>query len=197
MTTIQNTIKEFAKLQGTKFVSVTYLSKGKKELARHTLLVGVDLNKVYKRDLALYKRLLKKTYELTWEYVALSELIQSLSESLSLGIGNNSRYTNKGAYENVLPGIKLHVESNQWHLYCLGVSKVKICQSCKHEQVHGKTCDNCKAKLGEYKEVKSSEKTLVKNHFKTRGKLAGFCQFSLEEKNLQSVRLNGKTLEIV
>lgn len=191
---LKKAIESLVSVQGSRFVSLTYKSKGTKELARHTLLLGVKLDKVYKRDLSLYRRKLSKLQGI--EQVACQELVDSLKESLTVGIGNNSANTNKDTYQHVTSGIKIHLTSDDIHLNGFTVSKVKICQSCANEGSKGETCDKCQASLGEYKEVKSSDKTLAKNRLRKMGKLGKIRQFILKESELQSVACNGKTLVI-
>lgn len=168
-------ISELAKIEGARFISLTYKAKGTGEVARHTLLIGVNLQRAYRADLAKLKRKVRSLDGV--KKIACRELIASLTESLTVGIGNNSAYTQKDTYENVLPGIKLHLENNELHLNAFSRAKVVLQE-------------------GEHKEVKSSEKTIAKNALRQSGRLGKFRQFILKTDNLEKVALNGKTLEI-
>lgn len=175
MQNIINAINELAKVRGCKFISLTYKAKGTGEIARHSLLFGVNIEKAYKADLAKYKRLLGKSTG--FRLLALQELIKSLEESLIVGIGNNSAYTCKDTYEYILPGVKTHLATNE--LYINGFSRGKVV-----------------LKAGEYPSVKSSEKTVAKNTLRKLGKLGSFRQFVLKAENIGRVAVNGKVLTI-
>ena len=53
-------IQQFVKVVGSRFASITYRAKETNELARHTILLGVDVMKAYKRDLAVMRKELRK-----------------------------------------------------------------------------------------------------------------------------------------
>ena len=112
--TITSAVAEIAAAQakGSRFASLTYRAKGTGELARFTVLLGADLEKAYRRDLAIIrKRISRNTDPLRGQ--ALAEIECSLAESLKVGIGNNSRYTKKETYVQVVPGIKVAKETGE------------------------------------------------------------------------------------
>jgi hypothetical protein len=165
-------IQELAKIGGCRFISLVYRSKETHELSRYVIGIGGKLERVYKRDLKVLS-LIQTHNEL--EETAKRELIDSLKDSLKLGIGNNPRYTCKGVYRNLFPGLKIQVETFDLHINGFLLSKKVI-------------------EAGEYKNVKSSAKTLKKNEYRRKMKTSRIRQFILP--NIQTAKLNGKTLEI-
>jgi len=156
-----------------RFASLTYTAKGTGEVARHTLRLGASVEAAYKKDLAT---LTAKRATLTGvSLVACDEIIASLTESLTVGVGNNSAYTCKGVFTHVCKGVKAHAETGEIHVTGFSRSKVTLSE-------------------GVHKKVNSSEKTLAKNALR-KGLLSGkFRQFVIL--NIESARLNGATLEM-
>lgn len=156
-----------------RFASITYKAKGTGELARHRLLLGVRLERAYKRDLAVMRRHLPRTTGI--ETMACQEIIDSLSESLAVGIGNNSGYTQKGKWENLMPGLRQDVATGAIQVYGFSRGKTVI-------------------EPGIYKTVKSSELTIAKNALRKRLKINRFRPFCFEA--IQTLRANGNVIEI-
>lgn len=201
MTTLQ---KILAAVTGAavnaQFVGLTYRAKGTGEVARHTLMLGVKLEHVYRRDLAVVNKRLQRnpfiakylqaTREKHEEMLndipvvelvrlqALTEIRDSLAESLKSGIGNNSRYTKQGYYTQVLPGVKVSNETGE--IYIAGFSRQKkVLQP------------------GTYKVVKSSPLTLCKNEERKSLKCSKFREFVVSADTLETVRANGRELELI
>lgn len=172
ITSLLTEIKTLAK-SGARFVSVLYTAKESGEIARHTVNVGVSIEKAYRRDLAVLKG--KRATLEGIDLVACDELIASLSESLTVGIGNNSAYTCAGVYEPLARGMKLHTEKGALHLFGFTVGKDVIVP-------------------GTYKKVNSSAKTIAKNALRRTLKSGKFRQFAVSE--LESVAMNGRTLAL-
>jgi hypothetical protein len=182
---LEKAVKALAAVEGCKFVSLVYKTKEKRdkagslidggEVARYTLLLGVHLDKAYKRDLALYKRKVKRLSGLAQQ--ACQELIDSLEESLKVGIGNNSAYTGKDAYLHILDGIKIHKDTGELHLNGFRRSKVVL-------------------KPGVHKTVNSAPKTIEKNKLRRLGRLGQFRQFALVPDNLKEVKVEGRCLVV-
>lgn len=168
-------LKRVADTAGCRFASITYKSKETGEIARHTLLLGVNVERAYKRDLSVYKG--KSARLQGVESVACGELIVSLEESLTVGIGNNSAYTCKDVYTPVAPGIKTHNETGAVYVNGFSLGK-KVLQP------------------GVYKAVKSSDKTLAKNALRKIGKMGRFRQFVIDPANVRQVRVMGRTFAI-
>jgi hypothetical protein len=157
--------------KGARFSSFTYRAKGSGELARHVVALGVNIEKAYRRDLAILKG---KLPHLTGVHAtACQELIASLENSLDKGIGNNDAYTCQDVYQAVCPGVKIHKENGSLHVFGFSMGKKVI-------------------EAGEHKKVKSSEKTLAKKELKKGLKTEKFRQFTFEA--FTGARIEGKTL---
>jgi hypothetical protein len=176
MSTTNQVIAEVTKRPGCQFISLTYKSKESGEVARHTIAVGVNLERAYRRDKSILHNILRKAEGLKAQ--AASELLQSVAESLKVGIGNNPTYTCAGVFAPVVPGIKLHKETGQLYVYGYTVGK-KVLQP------------------GTYKTVNSKPLTIEKNRIRKVLKNGRFRQFAIDVENLQEVRANNKTLELV
>lgn len=172
---IAELIKEIESLAtcGARFVSLEYTAKGTGEVARHTIALGVSISNAYKRDLVILRNLMPTLKGS--DAIACQELMDSLSESLTKGIGNNSAYTCKDVYKGICNGVKLHLEKGELHVTGFGIAKTVI-------------------EPGVYKTVKSSDKTLAKNALRKRMKSGKFRQFALSE--LGEIKINGKTIEL-
>jgi hypothetical protein len=156
---------------GARFASLTYTAKGTGEKARHTVALGVSVENAYKRDLAILRAMRPTLQGVAVQ--ACDELIASLTESLTVGIGNNSAYTCADTYAPIARGIKVHKETGELHVFGFGLQKTVI-------------------EKGTYKTVRSSEKTIAKNEIRKRLKSGRFRQFVLSE--VSGAVMNGKTL---
>lgn len=157
--------------KGARFASIVYTAKGTGEVARHTVCLGVSIVRAYKRDLAM---LMAKRPTLTGvSVVACDELIASLRDSLTNGIGNNALYTCKGVYVDLATGIKGHAESGEVYVTGFAIAKTVL-------------------QAGVYKSVNSSAKTLAKNVLRKGMKSGNFRQFSLPATT--AIKADGKTL---
>jgi len=200
MNTIKNVLNEFLAIKGAKFVSLVYTTKGHNELARYKILVGCDIERIYRRDYAVLRRMVRKTSLLAVGHPkrkALLERLASMRESLKNQIGNNKRFTRQCTFESLGNGVSKLFTSGMYHVKGIQVSKVKICKACAHEQNKGEVCESCKAPLGIYKKVNSTEKTLAKNEIRRKEKQSKIREFKLSSSQLGVAKLNGKTLEIV
>jgi len=171
---INQLIDTLTSAKGARFVSLVYRAKGTGELARHTLLMGANYGAAYRADLAHYRRKLEHLQGVA--LFACAELCDSLRESLTVGIGNNSANTRQGIFDVIVPGVKIHRETGMLYVNGFSISKQVI-------------------EPGIYKKVNSSEKTLAKNALRKEGKLGKFREFVMDCANIVSVKGNGKTLE--
>ena len=162
-------VRELVKNKGCRFVQLHYTAKGTGEEATHTLCLGVDLERAYRRDEKV-TRLFKPSNKI--EEQAKEAVLTSLRESITKGIGNNSAYTCKGVFETIAPGLKIH-EDGTLHVYGFVIRKEVITP-------------------GVYKSVNSADLTIAKDKVKKNHKLRRFRQFILT--NINEARINGKTL---
>lgn len=173
------TVNPFAELiaelranKGCRFVQLRYTAKGTGEVANHTLAMGVNLDRAYRRDEKIIQ-LTRPQTDLGKE--AKSAVLASVQESITKGIGNNSAYTCKDVYENVAPGIKYHKETFELYVYGFSIRKNVI-------------------KPGVYKTVKSAPLTIEKDKLRKKLKVGRFRQFII--RNVERAALNGKVLEL-
>lgn len=163
---------------GARFCSLTYTNQNG-ETSRHTLLLGVKIEGLYKSDLLTLKKTRKTLTGI--KLVACDELINSITESLTKGIGNNSAYTLKGYYTPITPNgeVKLHTDEN-------GVTNFYI-----RGYVTAKTV----LVNGTYPKVNSSEKTLAKKELEHGLKRGKIRTFKLNVNDVHQIKMNGITIE--
>jgi hypothetical protein len=164
-------LAELTSNKSTRFVSFTHQSKGTGEIARHTIRFGASIENAYRKDLAKLEKLALSLSGVALE--ACNELIASLRESLTKGVGNNSAYTSADVYASIAKGVKVHKETGE--IYVSGFSRAKVT-----------------LQAGVEKKVKSSEKTIAKNKLRRLLLSGKFRQFSLPA--TLSARVNGKEL---
>lgn len=168
-----NIIAELVKTGSCRFASFTYTAKGTGETARHNLLLNVSTEGIYEKSLRILRA--KKPFLSGVALEACEELIASLVESLKKGIGNNSAYTLKDTLVPVANGIKLN--TNDGSLLVTAFSRGKVV-----------------LKAGEYKQVKSSAKTLAKKQLEKTLPKSRIRTFCLSAEQLETAKLNGKEL---
>lgn len=167
-----------ANMKGAKFASFTYRSVESGELARHTIMLGVDLRNVYVKDRAALQAMLPELDGLKRE--AAEAVLKSIEESLAKGLGNNSAYTHgpmKGdTYRHVegIPGLSISTNDGSLHVKGLSVNKVVL-------------------EEGTWPVVNSRPLTIAKKEIKAGLRQSKIRQFAL--RNLKAARLNGETLE--
>lgn len=164
---------------GCRYIGLTYTNENG-ETSRYNLLMGIRLESLYKSDLRTLTALRPNLDGV--KAVACDELIASIRESLTKGIGNNSAYTLKGYYSPITKNgeVKLHVdEAGQTFLY-----------------IRGYVINKTVLKKGEYKHVNSSAKTLAKKEIEKSLKRGKLRTFKINVNVLHQVALNGMTVEI-
>lgn len=186
MNTIENTVGSILTSEvestfktGARFIGLTYTNK-EGEKARHNIVMGARMESLYKHDLATLTSILPSCEGL--KKVACQELIDSLTESLTKGIGNNSQYTLKGYYTPITKNgeVKSHIaEDGSKSLYLRGyrINKTVITN-------------------GTYKTVKSQPKTIEKNNLRKLLKTNKIKTFCIKMDQLHSIKSNGLTVEI-
>lgn len=170
---------EDTKRTGARFIGLTYTNE-KGETSRYNLIMGIDIVSLYKSDLRTLKALRPSLTGI--KAVACDELIASVTESLTKGIGNNSAYTLKGYFTPITPNgeVKLHVdEAGETFLYIRGYSLRKTVIT-----------------PGTYAHVNSSAKTLAKKEIEKSLKRGKIRTFKINVNALHTVAMNGMTIEI-
>jgi hypothetical protein len=180
MATQYDVVDALRRIHGARFVSFTYRSAETQELARYTLLLGVNMVTLYERDRDTLEALRPTLQGL--EADAADALLKSITESLEKGIGNNAAYTHgadKGAtYEAIAgaPGLKINVNDGTLHVVGLVERKTVL-------------------EAGEpRKEVQSKPLTLAKRALERELRRSKIRQFRLP--NLTVAKMNGDTLEL-
>lgn len=109
-------VNEANKVAAPRFMSLTYRNEAG-ELSNVSLLIGVDMVRVYQRDLQAIIRYLQTPGISALHRQAAEEIGSSLAESLALGIGYNTRYVHgpnaADTYLSLLPGIDINKSDNE------------------------------------------------------------------------------------
>jgi len=139
-------LKEIMANNQARFASFTYRAKTSGELARYVVQLGINYGKVLEKS-ALGLELTPATNEP--EIQAKNELLASFGESIQKhSIGQqNSAYTKAGQYISLGNGVNVNSVDGSLQIMGLIRSKVTI-------------------EPGQHKAVKSSAKTIAKNHFR-------------------------------
>ena len=164
---------------GCRFVGLTYTNQNG-AVTRYNLILGISLTSLYKSDLRTLKSLRPSLSGV--DGIACDELIASVTESLTKGIGNNSNYSLKGYYTPITENkeVSLHTDEN-------GVTNLYL---------RGYVVKSTVLKEGTYPHVNSSPKTLAKKKIEKTLKRGKIRTFKINVSVLHSVRVNGITVEI-
>jgi hypothetical protein len=171
---------EDTKRTGARFVGLTYTNENG-EKSKYRLVMGSNLVSLYKSDLRSLKKLRPSLEGV--KALACDEIIASIENSLTKGIGNNDAYTLKGYYTPITPNgeVKLHVnEIGETHLYIRGYVLTKTV-----------------IEKGVYAKVNSSDKTLAKKEIEKSLKRGKIRTFKINVGVLEGVRMNGMDIEIL
>lgn len=170
-----NSIQDYLK-KGARFASFLYHSKDSGEIAIFTVLLGINIDNAYRRDLKIVEEIPVTTPA---QKQAKEETIKSLKNSLLRHSQNlsNDNYKLKGLYVKLTKGVRFNQNTGDILLDGFLINKEVI-------------------KPGEFKPVKSSEKTLAKKTFAKKMKCRRFRNFILSEKNIAGVKFNGRVLQI-
>jgi hypothetical protein len=171
---------EDTKRTGARFVGLTYTNENG-EKSKYRLIMGINLVSLYKSDLRSLKKLRPSLEGV--KALACDELIASINNSLTKGIGNNDAYTLKGYYTPITPNgeVKLHVnEAGETHLYIRGYVLTKTV-----------------IEKGVYAKVNSSDKTLAKKELEKNLKRGKIRTFKVNVNVLEGIRMNGMDIEIL
>jgi hypothetical protein len=184
LTSMLATLSNGTQKTGCRFCSLKYTNEHG-ETSRYTLHFGFNIEELYKSDLLEVGLMLEDTQTplVGIDRQAAIEIKQSIEESLTKGIGNNSRYTLQGYYDGVSENseIKLHTDekTSERFLYIRGY-------------VHSKTV----LVPGEYPVVKSRPLTIAKNKINKNLKRGKIRTFKVNVNVLKTIKINGLTVEI-
>ena len=190
---VPSILRAVGDLSGARFASFVYRAKGTGELARHTVLLGVDMRALVENDLvsvnAIYSAFpvgpLQSVAD-TWTREAAGNILSSLAVSLVGGLGNNPAYTHGAeargegnqtyVQSSDLPsGVLIHRETGAIYIHCLAHTKVVL-------------------EAGEYKKVNSAPLTLAKQAVDKELRRGKIRQYALG--CITGARINGETLEL-
>ena len=178
----------FQSLNGSSFISINnYIAKTTGEIANHVINVGISINNAKQTDLNRLMacndhdiQTIADQTQISLETVKIG--LSELQTSAQKNIGNPDQRTNQSkaqtdAYIFINDAIKLHKDTLEIFIFGQTISK-KILVS------------------GEYKSVKSSDKTIAKNAIKKHLDLRSekFREFSLG--NIQNIKISGDTIEL-
>lgn len=167
----------FANTNKSSFVSFVY--ENDHAVTRYTVHLGVCLRGVYERGLANLQAHRDIYTNDAVQLQAIDEVIASIQNSLSKGIGNNDSYTKKDKYQHLAPNLKRDPETGKVYVFGLVVKK------------------NVLRTKEPYKTVNSSEKTLAKKaHRKRYTRLEDFREFILDAKHFGSVSIDRNRIVI-
>lgn len=160
-----------------KFASLTYASKQSGEVARHTLIIGANYNKVVQESLLELEIMLPTLTGIKAQ--ACDELMESFKKTLEAHARGeqNEDYTKKGLYRTLCTGLQCLDTDGTLEICGLSHAKAVITP-------------------GVFKEVKSRPLTIAKNELRALTRAGKWRTFCLDAGNLNGVRLNGETLEL-
>ena len=165
-------LKELLATKESRFASITYTNQ-KGETSKYLLHLNVNYGRVLANDLKALQRI-DRTSLTGVELQALDELIASVQSSIN---GFNPNYTKHDYYEVLTPGFPVKFHEDTLYVNAFVVKKVVIVPV-------------------EYPAVKSSAKTIAKNKMRKLLKTNKFREFRLDLTQIESVRMNGKIIEI-
>jgi len=163
-------LSEFLKIQGNKFVTLTYRNK-QGELSKYTIFVGALLTNTYQKDIKTLERYVPQNET---ERICRDELIESMKKSIETNF-QNPEYTKLGYYEHITRNVKFH--ENTLYINSFVLSREVL-------------------EKGTYKPVNSSDKTITKNRLCKMLKMNKFREFRIDVSQINSLSINGKRLII-
>lgn len=173
--------KQIAQINGCQFASFTYLSKGTEELARHTLILGINYHTAVLRSVTELEILMQEN-QTTWtplQKQAADEVMASLKKTLEAHARGeqNPDYTKKGQYIPFGNGLNVNTNDGTIQLFGLAHTKTVIVE-------------------GKPDTTKSRPLTIEKRKIQKQLTIGKFREFALDESQVASVRVNGNTLEM-
>lgn len=178
-TNIDKILKEFSKINGTRFIYLKNYYTDIGEISNYTILVGSFLKNSYEKDLRFLKRY--KCNSII-EEIAKKEIINSINNSLNNGIGKNDAYKKIGYYTHIDRNIKYHIDeitdAARYYINGFKVRKEVIRYADK------------------YKKVNFSEKTIAKNELNRLLRRGKFREFIIDSMKVEEIHLNGNKLTV-
>jgi len=106
---------------GCRFMSFLYTSKGTGETSKYQINFGVDYHNACSQD-----KIALESYQPSndLEVTAKEEMLQSLTETLTLGV--SSAYTNADKFVPIGKGMRQHVETNELYVWGFIQSKEQV-----------------------------------------------------------------------
>jgi len=106
---------------GCRFMSFLYTSKGTGETSKYQINFGVDYHNACSED-----KIALESYQPSndLEVTAKEEMLQSLTETLTLGV--SSSYTNADKFVPIGKGMRQHVETNELYVWGFIQSKEQV-----------------------------------------------------------------------
>ncbi len=183
-------INKFQSLKSASFISINnYLSTTTGEISNHVINVNISLVNAKTSDLQALKNMseanlltVSNTSKIAVDIlkISLQEMLNSAEKNLSANIEDRTAQSQAqtDTYFHITPAIRLHKETLMIHVFGQAISKVVLVE-------------------GEYKPVKSSDKTLGKKAItKFLDLRAGkFRDFILG--NADSLKVSGETIDLV
>lgn len=179
MQNIPALLAELRKINGAKFIGVTYTSKKTGEKARYTLAMGVDYVRTCEADILELELRLRDSSGT--EAMAILEQIASLKESIQAKAEGREHvnYSKKGVYVDVCPGIQLNTNDN--------TLEIKGFEHARKVLEAGE-----KLPARKYRSELTEKKDKIRRSLKV-GKFKTLC---VDPGHIHSARLNGETLEL-
>ncbi len=174
--------KQIAQIKGCQFVSFDYLSKKRGELARHVLNVGFNYHRAVEKSVTELEILISENTD-KWtdlQKQAAANVMASLQKTLASHAKGeqNPDYTKKGQYIPFSNGLNVNTTDNTIQLFGLSHSKVVL--------VPGPEEPDTRRPLTKAQDAIKAQLTVGK-----------FRELALDESQVESVRVNGNTLEFV
>ena len=159
-------------IEGCRFASLTYTAKESGEVARHTVLLGFNYKTSVEKSLLELEIIRPSLTGI--DAIAADELLESFRKTLN---GTQDGYTKAETYaDTAVKGLKVNTVDNSLQLFGLVQSKVVLTP-------------------GNFKVVKSAEKTIAKNKLRKELPVGKFREYALDNGAIHGARINGETIE--
>jgi hypothetical protein len=106
---------------GCRFMSFLYTTKGTGETSKYQINFGIDYQSACAEDKIALENYMPAN---ALEEVARREMLESLTETLTLGV--SSSYTNADVFEPIGKGMKQHKETNELYVWGFVQSKQQV-----------------------------------------------------------------------